>query len=125
MAAIPISTALLTQSKLLTDSGFQHRVAMAILHTASMVLSEDPATPDHANRVALAKNTMRDPGAYSRAMYNYVIVQPDIYPNAADPSLISDDDVQNTVNSMWNTWAGQMADVAPSMGGMPFPSYRP
>lgn len=41
------------------DDVFAARVAMILMTTANNVANEDPATPNHANRIALAQKVFR------------------------------------------------------------------
>lgn len=114
--------ALITESKLLVDVALQNRVTMAILHSANGVIAEDPSTPNHANRVALAKTAMSDSAAFSRSFYPYVIIQPGIAENGADSSLIDDAVIMSAVAGLWDTVANLLG---PQMAGMLAPPLMP
>jgi hypothetical protein len=109
------TTQLITQAKLLNDQSLQSRTTMAILHISTDVMNEDPATPQHDQRLALANAAMRDPNTYMRSMYNYLIVQPLIVDEGADSTQIPDQAILDTVSAMWNTFAAQMVQPMPLM----------
>src|SRR5215469_6589560 len=96
---------LVTQSKLLADTALLQRVTMAVLQTASVILNENPAQPNHDNRLALANAAIRDPNAYSRSMYSMVIVQSGINEFGADSSQIEDTSIMTAVANLWDTIA--------------------
>jgi hypothetical protein len=107
--------ALITESKLLSDVALQNRVTMAIIHSGYSVIAEDPATPNHANRVALAKSAMQDPTGFTRSFYPFVVVQPGIVENGADSSLIDDSVIMSAVASLWDTIATLNSPQIPSL----------
>lgn len=101
--------ALITESKLLTDTALQNRVTMAIIHSGNSIIAEDPSTPNHDNRVALAKSAMQDPVGFTRSFYPYVIIQPGIVENGADSSLVDDMVILSAVAGLWDTVASLSA----------------
>lgn len=108
--------ALITESKLLTDVSLQNRVTMAVLHSANSVIAEDPSTPNHDNRIRLAKSSMSDPVGFSRSFYPFVIIQPGIVENGADSTLIDDAVILSAVAGLWDT----VANLGPTGPVMPF-----
>lgn len=117
--------ALITESKLLTDVALQNRVTMSIIHCAYGVVAEPPETPNHANRLALAKNAMTDPAAFTRSFYPYVCVQPGIVENGADSSLIPDDTIIYAVLGLWDTIANITVPQTGPLMGLPVLSPPP
>lgn len=113
--------ALITESKLLTDSALQNRVTMAIIHSGNSVIAEAPSTPNHDNRVALAKSAMQDPVGFTRSFYPYVIIQPGIVENGADSSLVDDLVILSAVAGLWDTVASLTASTIPFMLPPPSP----
>lgn len=116
--------ALITESKLLTDVALQNRVTMAIIHCAYGVVAEPPDVPNHANRLALAKNAMMDPTGFTRSFYPYTVVQPGIVENGADSSLIPDDTITYAVLGLWDTIAN-ITVPQPTPGMMAIPILSP
>jgi hypothetical protein len=96
------TTPLVTQSSLLIDAVFKNRTTMAILHTAESIQYEDPATPNHDNRIGLAAMAFKDPISTMSSMYTYIIIQPSIYVGAADSSTIADQSIMDAVSAVWD-----------------------
>jgi len=94
---------------------------MAILKISNDVINEDPNTPNHSNRIALAQAAMRDPSGYMRAMYSYIIMQPGINDFGADSSQIDDQTIINAVSAMWDLFAGSPNPTPAAMMVPPVP----
>ncbi len=83
------------------DTTFLQRVEMAVLNAAEAIATEVGTTPNHTNRSALAK-AVTQPGAssgYATAFAKLIMAQ-----GTCDPAV--DSNIQNLVNSVWNTVAG-------------------
>ena len=94
-----------------TAPALQGRVQMATAKIAEDVGSEDPATPNHANRTSLATQVARSPGAFTQSFTTAVVAQ-------GITSQSTDADISNAVSAVWNTMAGPTVPtaVAPAMG---------
>lgn len=76
---------------------FVDKVRMAIVRSAIDIQAEDPP---HPNRSKLAYDVLRDPSGFGTMMAYGVAVNPVITINS------SEDDIQFTVNSVWDAYAG-------------------
>ena len=79
---------------------FRNRVGQALIAAARDVQAEAPATTNHTNRSNFARDVLRDPGHYDEAMSRAVCA------NVAITIDSIDSDIQFTVNSLWDTFAG-------------------
>lgn len=71
-----------------------------MVKSAIAVSNEKPDTPGYATRVQWATQVLRDPAHYAARM---------AYGVAANPSIAvvsTDNDIEFTVNSIWNAYAG-------------------
>jgi hypothetical protein len=96
----------LDQAMLAEDGEFQARVRQAGISAAVQVMADRPAnTPQaieaHAARAEFARRMLNDPTAHQRALAMSVASNPGIVGAAA-----TDNDIQFTVNSMWDAWSG-------------------
>lgn len=107
------TTPLATQALLLTDSAFQSRATMAVLHTGSNIQFEDPSTPNHDSRVGLAGMAFDDPFNTLKRMYNYIIIQPAISAGAGNSSTISDQAILDAISAVWDQMADQLYKPPP------------
>jgi hypothetical protein len=94
------------QAELAENGEFQARVRQAAVSAAVAILADVPAnTPQaiaaHAKRAAYANTVLREPTSQQRALAMSVVSNPGIVGAAA-----TDNDIQFTVNSMWDAWAG-------------------
>jgi hypothetical protein len=89
----------LEQYDLAHDSAFVRRVTQLTVKSAIAVSSEDPATANHAARIAWGNKVLLDPAGYGSLMAHGVVT------NAAITAASSDSDVEFTINSMWNAYA--------------------
>jgi len=83
-----------------TNPQLQGRVQMAAAKTAQNVGSEDPSTPNHAARTALASRVAQTPTAYTGAFTNLLCAE-------GITQASTDADISNMVSAVWNTMAGQ------------------
>jgi hypothetical protein len=83
------------------DPTFRARCQSGALEAATNVMSEDDATPGHAERTAWANKVLLNPGLMSPGIAFGVAAQPGITgPEATDSDLLF------TINSMVDAWAG-------------------
>jgi len=85
---------------------FVARVQAAMVKSAIAVNSEDPATVGYATRVQWATQVLRDPQHYASRM---------AYGVAANPTITiesGDNDIEFTVNGVWNAYAGVIVTEA-------------
>lgn len=94
----------LTQSALAAETDFRAKVKIAMFKAAIAVMAEDVGTKtaeEYSKRCSFASNILR---AYSNTLldeYANAIVT-----NGTITSLSSDNDIEFTVNSMFNAMAG-------------------
>jgi hypothetical protein len=88
------------QVTLAEEPEFKRRVQGAMVKSAIFVSSEDPATAGHATRVQWATQVLRDPAHYAARMAFGVAANPAITADSTDA------DIEFTVNSVWNAYAG-------------------
>lgn len=92
------------QFQLAQDGEFIGRVTMAMQKSANAIYSEAPSTPGHTQRAQFAVGVLAQPQTKGR-QYSFSV--------ASNPSITSessDNDIEFTVNSMWDAWAN--ADTA-------------
>lgn len=83
------------------DPIWRGRCQSAALQAATNIMSEDTTTAGHAQRADFANKVLLQPSLTSPAIGFGVACQPGITGKDA-----SDSDIQFTINSMWNAWAG-------------------
>jgi hypothetical protein len=98
------------QAQLAEDGEFQARVRQAAITAAVGVMAERPAnTPQaierHRLRAEFGRRLLNEPTSQQRALTMSVVSNPGIVGATA-----TDADVQFTVNSMWDSWAGVILD---------------
>lgn len=86
---------------LTSNSLFLARTRAAIALTAYDVLNESPATPFHAERVALAQSSLRGPS--ESPFFAWLLVHPLIQ---SDGAAISDANLSAVISALWNVAAG-------------------
>jgi len=94
------------QSELANSQAFVDRVKMAMVKCAISVANEDPATAYHAARVRYAQAALANPESVARCMALGVAS------NAVISEQSSDGDIEFTVASTWNAYAGVVTEVA-------------
>jgi hypothetical protein len=102
------------QAMLAEDGEFQARVRQAAITAAVQITAERPAnTPQaierHAMRAEFGRRVLNDPTSHQRAITMSVVSNPGIVGAAA-----TDNDIQFTVNSMWDAWSGVVLEPAVS-----------
>ena len=86
---------------------FVARVQAAMVKSAIAVNSEDPSTEAHSTRVQWATQVLRDPAHYAARMAFGVAANPIITAES------SDSEIEFTVNSVWNAYAGVITTPEP------------
>lgn len=97
---------LLTQYRASQDTDLRQRIAVALAAAAVDVMAEDDATEGHAARKAWALTVLPDAHGAAVRYAPAVMTNPSLAAQSADPSKISDSDLQFTVNSLVNALAG-------------------
>jgi hypothetical protein len=92
--------AFIDQYTLAMDQSFINRVQMAMVKSAISVCNESPAADYHQPRSAWATQVLRDPSFYAARVAFGVTSNPVITAQS------SDSDIEFTVNSDWNAYAG-------------------
>ena len=95
------------QINLAITPAFVARVQAAMVKAAIAVSSEDPSTEAHSTRVQWATQVLRDPAHYAARMAFGVAANPIITAES------SDSDIEFTVNSVWNAYAGVITTPEP------------
>ena len=83
------------------DPVWRARCQTGGLHAAANVMSEDPSTAGHNERITYANRVMLNPSLESQAIAFGVAAQPGITGPEA-----TDQDVLFTINSLWDAWSG-------------------
>lgn len=99
-----------SQLALAADPRFLTRLKSACLVIAEQVVSENPATPNHAARLALATTMLRTPSR-SADFAQFMVVRPNVIGFATSYSFIDaailtaagDADIQSQVATDWDT----------------------
>lgn len=94
------------QVDLAESTSFVARVQMAMVKAALAVAAEDAATEHHATRSQWATQVLRDPAHYAARMAYGVAA------NGAVTTDSTDSDIEFTVNSIWNAYAGVVTSSA-------------
>jgi len=84
----------------------QIRTALVII--AMAVLSEDPATPYHAQRAAYAARVIRDPATEAPLFVVPVLTNNGeaLWAYIKIGTVLADSDIRNNVSAVWNALAG-------------------
>lgn len=85
------------------ETEFQRRVMVAAAVAAQNISSEASNTPNHANRVGLARSVAASPDVPGPYAFPFALA---VAVNAAINDQSSDSDIQFTVNSVWDALAG-------------------
>lgn len=91
---------LLSQAQLATSADFISRVTQAAITSAKDVMAEAANVNGHELRVQLAQQILR-----SSQVFGSLIAQ-GVVTNVAITALSTDSDIQFTVNSLFNAYAG-------------------
>jgi len=88
------------------DKGFADRVRVAAVAAAVAVSTESAKTPNGAARAMLARQVLMNPERWGRLMAEAVAVNPTIAGKQAVGEPIPDGDIEFTVSSLWDAYAG-------------------
>ena len=92
-----------------TDPFFQGRVGYATMVAAINVFSEDPATSNHAQRLAFAENVIKGTGynigAVTLAVLSNSTIATEATMTPTPGANVPDSDIQFAVNSLWNAFS--------------------
>ena len=84
---------------------FVEQVTMACLNAAIAIAAESSGTANHSNRANLAKAVANNPSLYG-SLFALGVAQNLALTSVSVASLPADATVQNSVNALWNTYAG-------------------
>ena len=98
--------AFIDQYYLANNATFRARVEMAMTKSAIAISNEDPKTKYHTERVRYAQAALANVESTSRMMAFGVSANPAISIESSDA------DIEFTVNSIWNAYAGTI-DIMP------------
>jgi hypothetical protein len=107
MPTEPTDSALSAAVELAGSIPFQVRVQAAAIKAAVSVAAEDSGTANHDRRLQLAGQVLRSPEAWGRVLAQGVASNASILANAMTDTEIPDSDIEYTVNSLWDAYAGQ------------------
>lgn len=107
--------ALSNAAQLATDPDFRDVCLAALLYQSRVVITEDPGTEFHEQRVMYARAIMQNPESYRDTVSWVVSTDPAIAVQGSAPSAVSEDDVLASVDAAWNYLAGfaQDGEVTP------------
>lgn len=88
------------QAELASQYVFTRRVRQAMIKSAVAVMAEDAETANHTARATFAQTALHEPERTAAIMALGVVT------NAVITSESTDSDIEFTVNSMWNAYAG-------------------
>ena len=97
----------LDQHTLATDSDFVARVTQAAITAGKDIQAEAGNTAGHVKRTDYALQVLRSPHVFGPLFAQGVASNPAI------TGASTDNDIQFTVNSLWNAYAGVVAEVTP------------
>lgn len=82
------------------DQGSVELVQVAVVKAAIEVSGEEPDVENHSNRVSLARDVLRSPGAWARRMVWGVVTDSGVQ------STVSDVTIYDAVLDQWDAYAG-------------------
>jgi hypothetical protein len=91
------------RQRLAFDTVFISRVQHAMLKAAINVQAEASNTTNHTNRSGYAHAVLNDPNRYGPLFAQGVVT------NASITDTSTDSDIEFTVNSLWDAYAGVLA----------------
>jgi hypothetical protein len=97
----------LAQSALANDEDFVARVTQAAVTAAKDIQAEAGDVAGHVKRTDYALQVLRSPQVFGPLFAQGVATNPAI------TGASTDNDIQFTVNSLWNAYAGVVAPVVP------------
>jgi hypothetical protein len=92
--------ALIDSINLAATAEFRNKVTLLVVKAAHAIMTEGSAVANHTERVNLAKRALVSPESVG-VQFAYGVVT-----NAAITAESTDGDIEFTVNSMWNAYAG-------------------
>lgn len=95
------------QATLAADAVFIARVTQAAISSAKDIMAEAGDTAGHLKRTEYAVQVLRSPQVFGPLMAQGVAS------NVAISAGSTDSDIQFTVNSLWNAYAGVVLPVVP------------
>jgi hypothetical protein len=90
------------RQELARDATFVSRAQHAMVKAAIAVQAEATNTTNHVNRAAYARSVLNDPNRYGPMFAQGVVT------NASITDQSSDNDIEFTVNSIWDAYAGTL-----------------
>jgi hypothetical protein len=97
------------QAQLLKNTTFFAQVQGSLIYTANNVINEGTSADNHENRLKWARAIFSSPDAQTEFFLPGMLTNSTIAAEAADPTTISDGDVDYVVSSLFNTYANQYA----------------
>lgn len=94
---------------LVEEGNFIRRITANMVRAALDISGEDPATPNHSRRIALATNVLNDPRGQSEKFVWAASADNSInntYITSQSVAAIPDGDVAKAVTSVWDAVAG-------------------
>lgn len=89
--------------EILTDTVLQNKIRAAMCKTAVAIKFEDPATPNHAERLAVAKRWLNDVNGNADDVQRYVIASySSSNPSDSSATVLAMDDA--TIQSHVDAW---------------------
>lgn len=88
------------QQSLAVDAVFIGRVTQAAVKLAIQVYNEPPSADKHAARAGFAQNVLINSDHYGKLFARGVATNPSV------TALSTDGDIEFTISSMWNAFAG-------------------
>ena len=92
--------------ELATTPALVVRVRAAAVKGAIAVAAEAPNTANHARRLQLASQVLMSPGRWAEIMAEGVAANGSVVTKAMANQEIPDGDIEYTVNSLWDAYAG-------------------
>lgn len=105
-ASEPADSTLRASRTLGSDAAFIDRVRSAAVKAAIDVAAEDAGTANHTQRMNLANRVLMSPGRWAEIMAEGVAANVTIVSKAMADQEIPDGDIEFTVTSLWNAYAG-------------------
>jgi hypothetical protein len=106
-----------TQQRLAADATFQGRVRAALATVAWQVLNEDPATPNHANRLTYARNVITNLTFGAQTASPWLVERPNLrafetsydFESGTVVTAAADADIESQIATDWDVLAGVAA----------------
>lgn len=89
-----------------SDAAYKNRMGLAFLKIANDITNEDPTTPDHVKRLALADQVISGSGVPPRCYQLLPILNPALQVTVNDPTADpTDNDILFSISEFWNYFA--------------------